>query len=256
MQIFLPGGDIAWTIDPTCWFNLTTKIDHKTHITLGTMENDTELGSQPAILNVWLNHYALHSQYYSFDYLDVHFLMLSTEIPYDTTSTQYAFAVADLTHASTNSAIDWIVVRTHQPMYSVGGRGDVNNYNHLNFITTYGPLFDQHVNLVISAHPRNYQRTFPVLTNPTTPSTPIPDQYSLGTSDYSNPQGTIYINAGTGGHSLDTLPFTTQPYVVFTNNTDNGYLYITITNAGTVMKGTFYNLLNNAIDKFSITQTS
>lgn len=256
LQLFLPGGDISYTADPTCWFNMTSRIDHKTHITLGTMENDIELGAQPGILNTWMNHYSLNSQFYSFDFLDVHFMMLSTEIPYDTTTNQYKFAVADLTKASTNSAIDWIVVRCHQPMYSAGGRGDVNGFSNATWASIYGPLFDQYgVDLVIQAHPRNFQRTYPVKFNTTTPSTPIIATGTTGINDYNNPAGTIYIIAGTGGHSLDTSPLTTLPHFAYTNNTDNGYLFVTITNNGTVMKGNFYNIQNNVIDKFSITKS-
>lgn len=255
MQLLLAGGDIAYTQDPTCWFNLTSKIDAKTHITFGTMENDTELGSQPAILNNWLHHYSLSQQYYSFDFNDVHFLIMSTEIPFDTSSLQYAFVNKDLIAASANSAIDWIIVRIHQSLYSVGGAGDVNKFNHLNFITTYGQLFETHgVDLVISAHPRNYQRTLPILTNQTSPAMPtIGMGITTASSDYTNPQGIIYINVGTGGRVLDTGTITPQPYTVFTDNLDNGYLYITITQNGSLLKGTFYNISNISTDKFSIT---
>lgn len=255
LGVFVPGGDISYTADPTCWFNMTSRIDHITHITLGTMEQDTELGAQPAILNNWLSHYALQSTFYSFDFNDVHFLMLNTEIPFDTSSAQYRFAVSDLTAASTKSSIDWVVVRSHQPMYSAGGNGDVNGFNHLNWASTYGPLFDAYqVDLVIQVHPRNYQRTLPVRFNSATPSTPTV-MSGISGNNYTNPNGVIYIVAGTGGHVLDTGTITSLPYMAFTQNTSNGYLYITITQNGSLMTGSFYNTSNNAIDKFTITKT-
>lgn len=251
---FIPGGDIAYTIDPTCWFNMTSAIDHQTHITLGTMEQDTELGTQPAILNNWLHHYSITSTYYSFDFNDVHFLILNTEIPFDTTTPQYNFAALDLAKASTNSNIDWIVVRYHQPMYSAGGNGDVNGFNHLNWASTYGPLFDTYmVDLVIQGHPRNYQRTLPVKFTPGTPSTPTVMSGITG-NDYTNPNGVIYLVVGTGGHNLDTGTLTSLPYIASSQNTSNGYLYVTITQTGSLMTGSFYNTSNNVIDKFTITK--
>jgi len=203
-----------------------------------------------------LNHYGLTSTYYSFDYNDVHFLMMNTEIAYGLTSLQYSFVSRDLQAASLNPSIDWIVVRMHQPMYSAGGRGDVNGFNHSTFAQVYGPLFDKYkVDLVIAAHPRNVQITAPIKYNVTTPSTPTIDPASAGTNDYTNPLGTVYAIVGTGGASLDSSTLTSPPYFKYLNNSTLGYLYCTITQSGTLMKGTFYNLSNNNAYSFSITKT-
>lgn len=58
--------------------------------------------------------------YYSFDYGDVHFLCLNTELPYDTKSSQYRFAATDLA-ASTKP---WKVVYMHKHPYCAGGHGE------------------------------------------------------------------------------------------------------------------------------------
>ena len=57
--------------------------------------------------------------YYSFDYGDVHFLALNTELPFDDGSRQYQFAADDL--AATKQP--WKIVFMHNHPYCAGGHG-------------------------------------------------------------------------------------------------------------------------------------
>jgi hypothetical protein len=57
-----------------------------------------------------MNHFNLEKQYYSFNYQNVHFLALSTDITAQPGSTQYDFVKNDLADAAANSNIHWIVV--------------------------------------------------------------------------------------------------------------------------------------------------
>jgi hypothetical protein len=255
LKLFFALGDLAYNKDPSCWFNMTSLINNKTHIILGNTEMDTEVGKQPALKNAYMNHYGLTLPYYSFDFQDVHFLVLCTEIPYNSASMQYKFAAADLLKASTNSATDWIVVCYHQPMYTSGGTGDMNNFDHLTWASTYGPLFDNFkVDLALSDHCHNFQRTYPIKYNTVTPTSPT--IAVTGTNDYTDPDGTIYVIAGTGGKSHDKDDLSNHPsYFAYTNSTDFGYVYITISNSGTLLKGNFYNLSNNSLDSFSISKS-
>jgi hypothetical protein len=50
--------------------------------------------------DAYMNQFGLESQYYSFDYEGVHFLMMSTEVMYEKDSPQYKFVSNDLKHAS------------------------------------------------------------------------------------------------------------------------------------------------------------
>ncbi len=72
---------------------------------------------QPWVLNSYLNHYNLSKQYYSFDYLNIHFVILSTYIPYQKDSEQYTFLINDLSNAISNPNIDWIIVAYHRAAY-------------------------------------------------------------------------------------------------------------------------------------------
>ena len=56
--------------------------------------------------------------YYSFDYHNIHFLIVNTEAPYTQGSTQYDFIKNDLSKANSNSSIKWKVVIFHKIMYA------------------------------------------------------------------------------------------------------------------------------------------
>src|SRR5207302_1394520 len=110
--------------------------------------------------------------YYSFNYGPVHFLVMNTEILYVNPSPEYNFVSNDLAQNAKNGNIFWTIVCYHQPCYSAGGAGPDGSFVPTSFATAFHPLFDQYgVDLVLTGHPYNYQRTFPILYNsPTTPT--------------------------------------------------------------------------------------
>jgi predicted phosphodiesterase len=59
-------------------------------------------------------------EYYSFDYGDMHVLVLNNEVPYYEGSLQYRFAEHDLSTATK----PWKVVIAHRPAYCAGGHGE------------------------------------------------------------------------------------------------------------------------------------
>jgi len=90
-----------------------------------------------------------HQAYYSFDYGDVHFLILSTEHSVGKGSDQWKFAEEDLK----NSKSKWKVVVFHIPAYCGGGHGENKNMKHM---TT--EIFEPNgVNFVLNGHSHFYQ---------------------------------------------------------------------------------------------------
>ena len=59
-------------------------------------------------------------EYYSFDYGDMHVLVLNNQVPYDGASSQYQYAFHDLSTTSKT----WKVVINHNPAYCAGGHGE------------------------------------------------------------------------------------------------------------------------------------
>ena len=61
-----------------------------------------------------LQRFNLTKQYYSLDYGNVHFLALSSEVPFDKDSKQYSFVSEDLKSATGNKSINWIVAYIYE----------------------------------------------------------------------------------------------------------------------------------------------
>lgn len=90
--------------------------------------------------------------YYSFDYGDVHFLILNTESSISENSKQFNFAQSDLS----NSKSKWKISVFHIPAYSSGG----HNSNATMQKLTKKILEPKGVSLVFNGHNHFYQRNF------------------------------------------------------------------------------------------------
>ena len=131
--------------------------------------------------------------YYSFDYGDVHFVALNSEdfSGLRRGGAQYNWLAADLNATQKKFKIIFF----HRLTYTSGSDHRAEDVLQKDI----SPLFDQyHVDLVINAHNHNYERTLPLrfgsFENPLIASTEA--------TNYVNPQGTIYVVTGGGGHSL------------------------------------------------------
>ena len=98
-------------------------------------------------------------RYYSYDYGPVHFVALDTEFAFqDTTrrAEQLSWLDADLA----GTAQPWKVAYFHRSPYSAGGE----HGSDLAVRSAFGPFFERYgVQLVISAHEHDYERTIPIL---------------------------------------------------------------------------------------------
>ena len=88
-------------------------------------------------------------EYYSFDYGDMHVLVLNNEVPYYEGSPQYRFAEHDL--SSTTKV--WKVVIAHRPAYCAGGHGEDKNMIKL----SENVFVPNHVNVVFAGHTHFFQ---------------------------------------------------------------------------------------------------
>lgn len=87
--------------------------------------------------------------YFSFNYGDVHFLALNTELPYGEDSKQYQFAAADLMAAKQ----PWKIVFMHKPAYGAGGHGE----DPALIVMSQKLFVPNKVNLVLNGHSHMYQ---------------------------------------------------------------------------------------------------
>jgi hypothetical protein len=165
-EMVLGLGDYIYNDDSAdCWLEIVEPIDNIMKIAIGNHETG-------AILTELMEHYGLTDQYYSFDYQNVHFTVMSDYVPDEIGSEQYRFVQNDLAKAAADPNIDWIVVAHHSQKYASTQNYDIPDENEWNNI--YHPLFEQYnVGLVLQGHQHNYQRTYPIKYNIDTPINPI-----------------------------------------------------------------------------------
>lgn len=241
-------GDLSEVKNTNCFFDIISKLhdDDKVKIALG--EDDTDSNKR---YGDFLEHFDLESPFYSFDYQNVHFLAMSTGknslIPYANGSAQYKFINDDLSKAANNSDIDWIIVYGYRPFYT---SPTIHPSTEI-LRQTYPPLFEKYgVDLVISSHNHNYQRSYPLVYNIEETRQPIIKD--VNASRYYMPGVPIYVVVGTAGNNL--YDFRGQAPFMVTQVQESGFLHVNISNTNQrMLTGTFYNIgTGNYDDKFMI----
>ena len=93
-EIVLGLGDYIYNDDTAdCWIEIVEPIDNIMKIAIGNHETG-------AILTKLMEHYGLTDQYYSFDYQNVHFTVMSDYVSDEIGSEQYIFVQNDLAKAA------------------------------------------------------------------------------------------------------------------------------------------------------------
>jgi predicted phosphohydrolase len=229
-EIVLTLGDLSYQKGAGCWFQMMSPLINKTKMVFGDHEYNFKNSTR---LDEYFQRFNLTKQYYSFNYGDVHFLAMSSEVPFDKDSKQYNFVNEDLKSASENKSINWIVSYIYEMLYtSPTFHKPTDTIRDL-----YHPIFDKYnVDLVLQAHSHNYQRTYPIKYNDEDAAKPVITDKNE--TEYNNPNGTIFAVVGTGGADLHNFtgqaPFVVEQFQRF------GFLDVNITSDGKIMKGTFY----------------
>jgi predicted phosphodiesterase len=255
-ELVLGLGDFSYGEKADCWLRLVDPLDHKMKIVIGNHDHqvyitNTTTVASPSLLQQYMDHFNLTKQYYSFDYQNVHFIAISTEVQFEIGSDQYNFVQKDLEKAASDPNIDWIIAFYHRLAYSSPAL--------LNSIAkirdTYHPLFEKYdVDLVMQGHSHNYQRTFPIMYNGLNTAGPIITEYNK--TSYINPSGQIFATVGTAGapdihrFSAPQNRFTAVEFNAF------GFLNIDVLHNGTMLEGKFYENNGTIKDQFMITKSS
>jgi predicted phosphodiesterase len=266
-ELILGLGDYSYKSSADCWLDAIEPIYDSNNQNANNMQisigNHEDSSSED--LNAYINSFNLTRQFgqvYSFNFKNVHFLSMATEISYSTSSSQNAFVKQDLAAASQNQNIDWIIVYFHKPMYSspsscssCSGESSLRD--------TYHPLFDKYgVDLVLEGHTHDYQRSFPIKFNPNSKSNPsITDTnkytYNFPTKSTST-HGQIHSIIGTGGVNFHSLKTPLKPYFVYGQSKEFGFLNIDIQNNGQTLVGKFLSnerSPSKPLDQFTITKS-
>ncbi len=108
-ELFLAVGDLSYAKTPDCWFDMTKSLDSKTKIAIGNHDDYEEEGSKgESLKQSLLNHYNLNKSYYSFDYQNVHVLVLDTqlELSVDTLASTAKATMSETTDTTTDTIED------------------------------------------------------------------------------------------------------------------------------------------------------
>ena len=253
--LVLALGDLSYNGDAECWLELIEPFAEKTKIIIGNHELDSS-----ELLEDYMDYFQLEEQYYSFNYENVHFLVLSTEMDFDEDSEQYEFAVKDLEKYSNDSSIDWIVSSFHKQVYSSGSSPE----DEVDFREIYHPLFDKYkVDVALQGHLHAYERMYPITFNSDDEDEPIVRDTNPNT--YANPNGTIFVTVGTGGaHDMELSSL--DDFSAAGLDGDFGILDIMIENSSNdnnntkVLTGKFIENEDDdefkTLDEFNITKTN
>jgi hypothetical protein len=171
-------------------------------------------------------------------------------IPYEYGSAQYQFIDNDLNKATNNSNIDWIIVYGYRPFYTSPTIHPAEEI----IRETYAPLFEKYgVDLVITSHNHNYQRSYPLVYNMEHSRHPIVKD--VNATHYYMPGVPIYVGVGTAGNNL--YDFRGQAPFMVTQSRETGFLHVNITDTKQdVLTGTFHNIGAGAFDdQFMIVKT-
>ncbi len=248
-QLILGLGDYSSTETESCWVNLSKPVDSITKIAFGNHDNEND-----GLANAYLNHYGLLKQFYSFDIRNVHVLTMATEEEFGAGSEQYNFVVNDLRNSANDPNIKWIIVTMHNPIYtSPNGCSDSSCESDEELSELYHPLFDKYgVDIVLQAHVRNYQRSFPLEFNQESPLNPTVTSTSKG--EYKNPNGAIFAIVGTGGGELKHELEGTSTFMAYQQDTKFGILDLHFSD--NILEGKFIATDGSTMDHFSLSKTA
>jgi calcineurin-like phosphoesterase family protein len=253
-DLVLALGDLSEVKDPDCFFDLFKPVyeQNKLKIVLGYHDTDSNGDDSSSRFSQYLSHFDLAEPFYSFDYKNIHFVAMSTGlnsiVPYEEETQQYEFIKSDLAQASINDKIDWIIVCGYRPFYT-----SPTAHPAPSSLDAYPPLFEKYgVDLVITAHNHNYQRTFPLSSNYEGSGDPVIKDKNV--NDYNNPGAPIYVTVGTAGGDL--YGFAGQAPFVAAQYRQTGFLDINVLKKGTQLKAEFLdNESNYDRDYFTINKS-
>jgi hypothetical protein len=253
-NLVLALGDLSETREPECFFKMVKSLDENGKLKVALGFHDMNDGDDSTSrYSQYLNHFNMADPFYSFDYKNIHFLVMNTGldtiVPYGEDSSQYEFVKSDLAQASVNEKIDWIIVSGYRPFFtSPSAHPGQESLRDL-----YPALFEKYgVDLVISAHNHNYQRTYPIDSDAKHSNNPeIKDKNS---NRYDNPGAPIYLIVGTAGPELHEL-YGQAPFVA-AQLVQSGFLHIDVMKDRTELKAKFIDSESNSEkDDFTINKT-
>ena len=241
-------GDNAYA-SAGCWTSAFSVLKPNFNSAYGNHEYSESGGIAP--YKTFFNH---SKTYFSFNFQNVHILVLDSNINMDPGSAQNDFAISDLNAVDGNSAIDWIFVTWHHPMF---GASSSHSYNDANSVQNFHQLCQNHKTaFIFTGHNHNWQMSKQVAYNAGSPTNPT---VFSGTSPFvKTSSGLIHVISGTGGHDSGGGLYSlgSQPsFQLYQNRTNNGIFEIIASNNGKKLTCSFVNTNGDKFNTIVYTTT-
>lgn len=239
-------GDHAYAA-ASCWTDTFKTLKPNFNSAYGNHEYSESGGIAP-----YKSFFGHNKTYFSFDFQNVHFIIIDSNINMDAGSAQHNFVTADLNFTDSSSNIDWIIAIDHHPWF---GSSSKHAYNNGQVVQAFHSLFMSHsVAFVVTGHNHNWQRTHQVAYNSGSPTSPT---VADGTAPYvKSTGGLIHIISGTGGHDTGggLYSLSSQPaFQAYQNRTHNGIWEIVASSNGQTLTCSFVDIDGSKFDTFVIT---
>ena len=239
-------GDNAYA-SASCWTSAFATLKPNFNSAYGNHEYSESGGIAP-----YKTFFGHSLTYFSFNFQNVHILVLDSNINMDAGSAQHNFATADLNAVDGNSAIDWIFVSMHHPWF---GSASSHSYNNGAKFKHSIRLFQTHkVAFVFTGHNHNWQLSKQVSYNAGSPTNPT--VFDATSPFVKTASGLIHVVTGTGGHdsgsslySLGSLP----SFGLYQNRTNNGIFEVVASNNGKTLTCAFVNTNNDRFNEIVTT---
>jgi calcineurin-like phosphoesterase family protein/SMP-30/gluconolaconase/LRE-like protein/NHL repeat-containing protein len=245
----MPLGDNTYTSSSSCWISMMAPLKSKIkNCTIGN--HDDEEDESNSLRSQYLANYNLSQPYHAFTFRNTFVLTLYTYAPFGfgNGSAQFQFAQQQLAAARSNSAIDWIIVCFHKPIYTAAS----NHSGYTAFRDVYHPLFDQYkVDICLSGHVHNYQRTKPLKYTGTGTGNSIANNE---VTNYINLVNPIFLIVGCGGREISGI--SSQPSYNASQREGYGYLLLSWSNNGKRVTGRHYDQTDTLRDEWTMDKTA
>jgi len=232
-------GDNAYA-SASCWTSTFSSLKPNFNSAYGNHEYSESGGVAP-----YRTFFGHSKTYFSFDFQNVHVVVIDSNINMDAGSAQHDFVSADLHTAMNNPATDWIFAVLHHPMF---GASSSHSYNDGNSVQAFHQLFNDHeVAFVFTGHNHNWQCTKQVAYNAGSPTNPT--VFDATPPFVKGPGGFVHIVSGTGGHDTGGSLYSlgSQPaFQLYQNRTHNGIFEIVASNNGKTLTCSFVDKDGNS----------
>jgi len=184
--------------------------------------------------------------WYSFDYGNVHFTMMSTEHDYKPGSPQYNWLQNDLAKANQNRNLrPWLILTGHRPMYNSDSIEYGQHGPGSPFQVMIEPLMLKYkVDLYLNGHIHVYERIYPTINGTVVSGTgPV----------FTNPRAPVHVTQANSGVFLDSFDRFIVPQPVWSASRINEYGYGNMAINETHLHYAFHKIIDSEIyDQFWI----